>query len=294
MLSRTGIFCEAIRLGSFTKAAELCGYSQSAVSQNVKALEQELGFVLVDRRKDGIRLTADGERFFPYLRDIYAAERALGERRREALGLEGSRITVGTFTSVSRTFLPRLMGAFKAQHPAVSFCLRQGDHTTIPAWIREGSVDLGFINSDRETALPSVPLYRDEFMAVLPPSHPLAQKEEVTLAELAAEQVIQLGTGQVDTLEAFRAAGLSPRSDYEIYDDYTVLEMVRQGLGIALLYEHFLHGLAGGLAVRPIREHPGRNIALAWRNAETLPYAAKRFAQFLKKSDDWTKKSLDR
>ena len=65
MISRYGIFCKIIENGSFTKTAELLGYSQSAVSQTVKALEQETGTTLIDRRKDGTLLTADGAAFLP-------------------------------------------------------------------------------------------------------------------------------------------------------------------------------------------------------------------------------------
>lgn len=281
-ISRIGIFCEVIRQGSFTRAAQRCGYSQSAVSQNIRALEQELGFTLVDRRKDGIRLTADGEAFYPYLQSIYAAEQELGRKCAEMSGLIGSTIRIGTFTSISRTWLPGPMAAFREHYPRVSFHLRQGDHISIPQWIREGSVDLGFINADLTGDLEQMPLYRDEIMAVLPQGHVLARKEEVTLQELAACPLILLDMGrQSITTDVFARAGLRVQPDYEVYDDYTVLEMVRRGMGVSLMYEHFLTGLAGGVQVRPVAGHPGRQVALAWRSRRTLPFAAERFLAFL-------------
>ena len=74
MISRYGIFCKIIETGSFTKTAELLGYSQSAVSQTIKALEQETGTTLINRRKDGTLLTVDGAAYLPYFQQIYQAE----------------------------------------------------------------------------------------------------------------------------------------------------------------------------------------------------------------------------
>ncbi|MDU5333768.1 LysR family transcriptional regulator [Enterococcus sp.] len=74
MITKYRVFCLVIEIGSFTKAAKILGYSQSAVSQIVKSLERELGTILVNRGKDGIRLTSDGEQFLPYLQAIQVAE----------------------------------------------------------------------------------------------------------------------------------------------------------------------------------------------------------------------------
>ena len=79
MISRYGIFCKIIETGSFTKTAELLGYSQSAVSQTIKALEQETGTTLINRRKDGMLLTVDGAAYLPYFQQIYQAEEALSQ-----------------------------------------------------------------------------------------------------------------------------------------------------------------------------------------------------------------------
>ena len=75
--SRYHIFCRVVDLGSFTKAAAELGYTQSAVSQIIRTLENELGSVLLERRRDGLRLTSDGQQYMPYLRNMSAAEQAL-------------------------------------------------------------------------------------------------------------------------------------------------------------------------------------------------------------------------
>ena len=283
--SRYRIFCEALRLGSFTKAADALGCTQSAVSQSVQALERELGFTLVKRRKGRIELTRDGESLFPFIQRMRAAEVALERKKREMKGLQETVIRIGTFTSISRNFLPPVIASFRARYPGARFILQQGSHSSIPEWLEEESVDLGFINTDMVTGFETLPLYRDRFLAVLPKGHPLAGKESVALAELALEHRILLDDGRsLLSLDAFARAGLHVKADFEIYDDYTVIELIRRGMGVSLLYEHFLAPFLGDVETRPIAEDPGRNIALAWRNWNTLPYASKLFVEAMKQA----------
>ena len=131
MLSRYGIFCGVIEHKSFTRTAEKLGYSQSAVSQAVRALELETETVLIDRRKDGIALTPDGEQYLPYFQQIHQAEQNLERKEQEMKGLKNSVVRIGTFTSVSRIFLPGLMMEFKKEHPDIRFILQQGEYTSI-------------------------------------------------------------------------------------------------------------------------------------------------------------------
>ena len=282
VISRYGIFCKVLELGSFTKAAHFLGYSQSSVSQTIKTIENELGVALIDRKKGGIGLTPDGKEYFPYIQGVYAAEKALEQKENEMAGLENTTIRIGTFTSVSRTLLPPLMKAFLKEYPTVSFVLRQGEYTGIEQWISEGSVDLGFVCADAVTETETRVLYEDEMMAVLPMEHPLAGKNLLSLAQLVEEPFILLDEGDYSvSVESFRRQGLVPRIKYQIYDDYTILAMVKQGLGISFLYTNVLRGFDHGTAVRPLDDPPRRKVALAWKNRSTMPYAARRFADFV-------------
>lgn len=282
MISRYGIFCKVLELGSFTKTAQCLGYSQSSVSQTIKSIENELGVTLIDRRKDGMALTPDGEEYFPYIQAVYAAEKALEQKESEMAGLKNTTIRIGTFTSVSRTLLPPLMKEFQREYPTVSFVLRQGEYTGIEQWISEGSVDLGFVCADAVTEPETHVLYEDEMMAVLPTEHPLAGESVLSLAQLVKEPFILLDEGDYSiSVESFRCRGLIPRIKYQIYDDYTILAMVKQGLGISFLYTNVLKGFDHGTAVRPLDDPPRRKVALAWKNRSTMPYAARRFADFV-------------
>ena len=282
MISRYGIFCRVVEQGSFTRAAEELGYSQNAVSQNVRALEQETGVTLLSRRKDGVQLTQDGQEFYPYIQSIFQAEQALERKRQETMGLQNSLIRIGTFTSVSRNLLPPMMKRFKEKYPDVRFVLRQGEYTSIPQWIRQGEIDFGFVNQDAVEGMETRLLYEDHMLAVLPQGHRLEKKSSLTLRDISTEPLILLDEGKHSVLlDAFHSAGLTPNLAYEVYDDYSILSMVRQGLGISVLYEKVVAGFEQGLSLRPIQESPRRRVALSWLSWDTMPYAARRFAEFL-------------
>ena len=289
MISRYGIFCRVVEQGSFTRAAEACGYSQSAISQNVRALEQETGVTLLSRRKDGIQLTQDGAGFYPYIQAIFQAEQALERKRQETMGLQNSLIRIGTFTSVSRNLPPPLMKQFKERYPQVRFVLRQGEYTSIPQWIRQGDIDFGFVNQDAVGDLETRLLYEDHMLAVLPQGHPLEAQAMLSLKDLSREPLILLDEGEHSVLlDAFREANLTPNLAYEVYDDYSILSMVRQGLGVSVLYEKVVAGFEQGLSLRPNCESPRRRVALSWLSWDTMPYAARRFAEYLMEKTDQT------
>ena len=144
MASRYQIVCMVVDRGSLKGAADELGYTQSAVSQAVKALERELGTTLIERGKQGVSLTRDGKQYLPYLRQIVTAEAELEGKRQELLGLSSTDIRIATFTNVSRTVLPRVIRDFGTLHPGVRFTLKQGDYTRNAQWVHDGVVDFCF------------------------------------------------------------------------------------------------------------------------------------------------------
>ena len=282
MTSKYAVFCRVVACGSFTKAAEQLSYSQSAVSQTIKTLERELGTTLLARSKDGVTLTRDGETLYPYLQALWRDEQALARRTLELQGLTNSTIRIGTFTSVSRNLLPGKMKVFKARYPGVQFVLQQGEYNMIRGWVLDGSVDFGFVNLDAVPDLSGRMLYQDRMLAVLPEHHPLAVFPELNAAQLAAEPFVLLDEGNYSVpLQMFSHAHLTPRIEYKVYDDYSILAMVRQNLGISMMYERVLDGFETGLALRPVRDAPRRRIALVWNNWQTMPLAAREFASLI-------------
>jgi len=291
VISKYGIFCKAAEHGSFTKTAEELGYSQSAVSQSVKALEQELDCVLFHRLKSGLTLTRDGEQYFPYIQAIFTAEQALARKNREMSGLEDSVIHIAETITVNRTFLLPLIKEFKELYPSVRFMLHHGFYIDVEQRVLDGTADLGFTDLDsadsvHEPLLFCQPLFNDEMMAVLPQEHPLAAQDTVSLSDLASYPFILLydERDRCPLLpREFQKRSLTPQVEYKMSDDDSILTMVEQGFGISALFQLFLYTAHTNLAIRPIEEHPMRTLSLVWSNWDTMPLAAKRFAKFVQK-----------
>ena len=281
-MNRYAAFLEVVDTGSFSQAARRLNYTQGAVSQMVQTLEKELSAVLLIRDRHGVQLTDDGQAYLPYIRSVCNALHELEEKRLEMQGLGSSLIRIGTFTSVSHNWLPGWMKQFKTRYPAVQFVLQQGEYTTIAQWIKSGQVDFGFVNPAQVEGLTMQPLKNDVMLAVLPPAHPLSAAEAVPLASLAGEPFILLDEGEYSVpLEAFETAGLTPHIAYKVYDDYTIMAMVAQGLGVSMLYDMVVSASHEPLLTRPVEPKIARTIAVAYRNRDTMPIAARYFLDFI-------------
>ncbi len=275
-------FCKIVELGSFTRAAESIGYTQAAVSQMIRSLETEFKLSLIIRMRSGIRLTPEGEALYPMVQSIVAAHRILEEKVRELGSLESGVIRIGTFSSVSQNLLPSLIRAFSAEHPGIRFTLHSGDNASMSDMIRHGVIDFGFIYPSAAHGLPYRSLFRDEFLAVLPQGHPLSNREKLLLSDLASEPMIALDEGNLNTAaDAFRAAGITPNLQFLIHDDYTILAMIEEGLGIGILPAAILRHTNYHLNAIPFDPPITREIGIAYLNRHMLPVAAGRFIEFL-------------
>jgi DNA-binding transcriptional LysR family regulator len=281
-VTRYDAFIKITETGSFTRAAEELGYTQSAISQMVHSLEEELSTTLILRSRKGVTLTPDGEEFLPYIKEVYNSHRELMEKHKEMQGLQSGLIRIGTFSSVSCNWLPGLMKDFKERYPSVNFDLHQGEYTSIAQWIKEGSVDFGFVNPDAVSNLTTIPLRQDEMLAVLPTDHPLAACEKVSLKELASEPYILLNEGELsEPLEFFKQNNLQPNIQYRVIDDYTIMSMIEKGLGIAILPKLVLSRFHYNIVTKEISPPIFRTIGLAFKNKKVLPIASRYFIDII-------------
>ncbi|MCG7334592.1 LysR family transcriptional regulator [Sporosarcina sp. ACRSM] len=275
-------FIKIIETGSFTKAAEELGFTQSAISQMVHSLEKELSTTLILRSRKGVTLTPDGEEFLPYIRNIRNSHRELIEKHNEMQGLQRGLIRIGTFSSVSCNWLPGLMKDFKEQYPNVEFELHQGEYTTISNWIKEGRVDFGFVNPTAVSNLNTILLQEDEMLAVLPTDHPLATHHTVSLEDLTNDPYILLDEGELnEPLSIFQQNNLEPNIQYRVHDDYSIMAMIEQGLGISILSKLVLNRCPYPIVTKPIAPSVFRKISLAYKDKKVLPIASRYFIDFI-------------
>jgi len=221
---------KVVECRSLAKAAEALGYSQSAMSQMISSLEDELSIKLLNRSKYGTELTVEGKELYPLIEETIYRYRASLEKAAEIRGLETGIIRMGTLASISANWLPPLIHEFEDLYPGITFVIHQGDYTSIQDWIRTGAIDFGFVSPDAVNGIELTILNQGEFKAILPENHPLSKEECISLPDLAKEPFILLEEGHYyEPLEAFRRAGVMPQIKYTIHDDYAIMAMVEEG-----------------------------------------------------------------
>ena len=156
-----------LRTGSFSKAAIELNCTQSAVTQMMNALENELECKILNRSHTGVRLTPAGEELYPLLVEAEAALSRLASEARNLSDGGHAIIRIGSFASISSTWLPQAIRAYQAQNPKASFDLRIGTDN-LPEWLAENRIDLALGDAYRCQGLRWYPLLDDPYYAVVP------------------------------------------------------------------------------------------------------------------------------
>lgn len=273
---------KTVELGSFTKAGEVLGYTQSAISQMIASLENELSMKLLRRSRTGVRLTLEGEDLYPFIERSILQYRAMREKANEIKGLETGVIRVGTISSITCHWMPQLIKGFKQLYPNVEFLFHQGDYTSIQEWIKIGAVDFGFVTPPAVSNMETKIIKDGEMLIILPKNHPLASLDTIPLAKLADEPYILMEEGHYsEPLEAFRKCRITPNIKYTIHDDYAIMTMVEAGLGISILAELVLKRTSYDIVMRPANPPIKRTIAIGYKDKNSLPIAAKYFIDYI-------------
>ncbi len=276
-----------IELGSFTKAANTLGYTQSSVSQMIASLEDELGIKLLTRSRTGVKLTIEGAELYPFIERNILSYRSMQEKANEIKGLETGIIRVGTISSITCHWMPILINGFQKLYPRVQFMFHQGDYTSIQEWIKTGAVDFGFVNPDAVNNLETIKIKDGEMLAVLPKSHSLAKCKRIKLPDVAAEPFILLEEGHYsEPVNAFHSLGLEPNIKYTIHDDYAIMTMVEAGLGVSILAELILRRTNYDIVCLPTNPPVYRTLAAAYKDKNSLPIASKYFIDYMKENAD--------
>ena len=260
---------ETVRAGSISAAARRLSYSQSGVSRMIADLERDWGICLLERGRKGVRLTADGQQVMPFVEAVCEDQRRLRERVAEVVGAQTGLIVIGTFSSVATHLIPPAIERFTREHPGIEYELRMGDYSEIESWVADGLVDFGFLpyppQEPREDLAREV-VATDELMAVVPQGHELAAREAISLDELAAEPFILLERGSDNEISPlFKIAGLSPTVCLSTWDDYAIMSMVENGLGVSILPNLILTRCPYRIERRPLDPPVTRDLAAIYR-----------------------------
>jgi molybdate transport repressor ModE-like protein len=272
-------------LGSITAAADALGYSQPAISQHLRRVEQRAGVPVIERVGRGVRLTDAGRVLAQHAPAVMSALDAAAGELAELRGLRAGRVRIAAFPSASSTVVPRLLAEIAERHPGVSVTYTESEPPEAVAAVREDRVDIAFTFSypgDRDdphrasaSGLSVRTVGADELMLLLPASHPVARTPEVDLAALGGEDwVAGCPRCRGHLLELCGRAGFAPRIAIETDNVVAVEGLVARGVGVATLPRMAISSfpLLEGVVVRPLPPGEERRLHIvAAHRAERVP-----------------------
>lgn len=270
--------------GSFTRAGEKIGLSQSGVSHTIGSLEKELGISLFVRNRTGISLTAVGEQAVASARAILEQTSLLKQLAERSSDQHKGIVRIGCFPSAATTLLPGLLRSIRKLYPLVETRLFEGTYPEIEEWIRTGVVDVGYVVCPPDD-LEWVLLVEDPLKAVLPAAHPLAGDSALTLEQLTREPFILPMAGCERLIQSeFAKRNLRLDIKHEVADNATILRMVEAGIGVTVVPALTLPQTLSGVSVLDLAPSLQRQIGLAvpsLTDASPLVQALIREAQHL-------------
>ena len=280
-------FKEVAAHASFTAAATHLHLTQSAVSQQIKALEDECGVTLFDRSGRLVRLTNAGQVLLSHVERIVAqVENARVEMAEMAGGARG-RCRLAALPSVAAYILPKALATFQRRYPAVEVQLMESVQAQLLEWVQQGIVDFSIVALPvHDPHLQSTPLLHDEFVLVVPKDHAFADRRIVRLAELVTERFIfypKGAGGREQFIEACRQAGFEPQVAFESEDRETMLGLVAAGVGITFLPRIIAQHtrVDGPVTVDIVEPRLRREVGVVWRRNRYLPQTARNLIALL-------------
>ena len=290
-VNRLRILVEVANRGSFSAAADALSYTQSAVSQQVAALEAETGVTLLERLPRGVRLTPAGEVLLKYADGIIARLHAAEAEMAAIAGLRGGQLRMASFPTAGATLMPLAIAIFRAQHPEVELTLAEGEPEEIAPRLSAGEFDIALLFEFEGTSeslgpdLSRLPLFEDPMFLALPADHALSRRRTLRLENLRAEAWIQTSASSPCAQHVVRschAAGFEPIVSFESDDYQTVQGLVAAGVGVALIPKLALSGARDDIAIRALSPHsPVREVIAATPEGTRLTAAAAAMRQIL-------------
>jgi DNA-binding transcriptional LysR family regulator len=251
-LRRLEYFVAVARHGQFTRAAEELWITQSALSQQVRRLEAELGVELLRRTTRGVRLTPAGEELLPRAETVLAGVAQARAALDRQAGATRGRVRVAA-TTMDTPGLPAALAAFHRTHPGLQIALRHAPAAETATLVASGAADVGVasLNGPAPAGVEAVPLAEQRLIALLPPG--AAASDPIAIADLSGRPFIlaEPGTALRETvMAACQAAGFSPVPLFEVSDPGTVRFLTHAGLGVSVVPAPWL-------------EQPGPEVAAA-------------------------------
>lgn len=258
------ILMTAADLGSFTKASEVVGYTQSGLTHMMDALEKEIGFPLLQRNHSGVQLTEQGVQLMPAIRDFLQANANLENRIREIAEKKTEVIRIAAYASIAMHWMPELLYRFRRLCPEATVDLRMVDHALEPFELLEsGQTDVIFASRQNYSCCDWIPLYNEKMYAILPKDYPLNGRKEFPLEEFTDKEFLMpYGRFDIDIKAALEPLGIRLNTKSSRVDDETVIRMVGRGLGVSMMTELMIRGRTDDVLCVPVKPAAIRELGM--------------------------------
>ena len=258
------ILMTAADLGSFTKASEVVGYTQSGLTHMMDALEKEVGFPLLQRNHNGIQLTEQGVQLMPAIREFLRTNANLENQIRSIAEKKAEVIRIAAYASIAMHWMPELLYRFKRLCPDVNVDLRMVDHALEPFELLEnGQTDVIFASRQNYSCCDWIPLYQEKMYAILPKDYPLNGRDYFPLEEFEGKEFLMpYGRFDIDVKAAFKPLGIKLNAKTSRVDDETVIRMGGRGLGVSMMTELMIRGRTDDVLCVPVRPEAIRELGM--------------------------------
>lgn len=248
------ILMTAADMGSFSKASEIVGYTQSGLTHMMDALEREVGFPLLQRNHNGVQLTQQGAQLMPAIREFLQANANLENQIRAIAEKKCEVIRIAAYASIAMHWMPEILYRFRRKCPEVNVDLRMVDHALEPFELLEnGQTDVIFASRQNYSCCDWVPLYNERMYAILPKDYPLKNRSEFPREEFSGQEFLMpYGRFDIDVKAALEPAGVKLNAKISRVDDETVIRMVSRGLGISMMTELMIRGRTDDVLCVPV------------------------------------------
>ena len=275
----------AVDLGSFTKAAEVLGYTQSGLTHMMNSLEKEVGFTLLERGRSGVRLTEEGERIAPAVREFLQANARLDSVIEQVASSRTEIIRVSAYASIAMHWLPGIIQRFREECPDVDVDIRMADHVDVPyELLAQGKMDAILVSPQDEGQYEWVHLADDPMFAVLPRDFDTQGMTAFPLAAFEARDFLLPSQGfATDIMRIFNRIGVKPHILPTWVDDPTVISMVSHGLGVSMMTELTVRGRTDGVKLLPVEPASSRELGLAVRSLDAASDGLRHFIDCTKR-----------
>ena len=280
-------YLEAVaRHGHFTRAADELHVAQSAVSHQVRRLEQELGVELLERTTRSVELTAAGRVAVARAQAALAEADGIVGELDELRGLVRGTILIGALLPAGPLDLPALLAEFSRRYPGIEIEFREGTSSYMRERLAAGELDAAFVleADPQPPELGRKQLSEAEMVLAMSPAHPLAAKAPLPIERLDGENLIAFRHGSSVRLALDRAlerAGAQPRIALEGSDLLLIRALAAQGFGVAVLPRSFAEFPGPPLSIRSLRPAIHLPVVLLWRERRSQPPATRAFLDFV-------------